>query len=178
MIYNHRAQGVPFVDRTQLAYTSVLELGSGTGVLAALLGPLSKSWTATDIFSLLPLIDKNIKRNWPAKTNAKVEVRELDWTWSRKELERNLPSSGEPWDLVVAVDCLYNEALVQPFVDTLDALPCRAVIVVSELRSSDVMQLFLERWLASGRWQIWRVGDGTNERGLLGDSQVVWVGWK
>ena len=161
-----------------MANASVLELGSGTGVLAALLGPLSKSWLATDIFSLLPLIDKNIKRNWPAKSSAKVEVRELDWTWSRKELERNFPGSKETWDLVIAVDCLYNEALVQPFVDTLDALPCRVVIVVSELRSSDVMQLFLERWLALGKWQIWRVGDGTNDRGLLGDSQVVWVGWK
>lgn len=168
----------PLIDLGQLANASVLELGSGTGILAALLGPLAASWTATDYEPLLPLISKNVKRNIGRHLNARVDVRELDWTWSRKQLERDASDGNLVPDMILAVDCLFNESLVQPFVDTLDALACKVVIVVSELRSPDVLQLFLEQWLSLNTWHIWRAGNGKSEEGILGDSRVVWVGWK
>ena len=177
LILGQRGQDSPFIDTSHLADASVLELGAGTGILATLLGPLCKSWIATDIEALLPLISKNITRNCPTK-GASIEARELDWTWSRKQLEQNYPNDQTIWDVVIAVDCLYNETLVQPFVDTLEKLPCRAVVVVVELRSPDVLRVFLDRWLALGGWQIWRVVDATGESGILGDNQAVWVGWK
>ncbi len=60
-------------------------------------------------------------------------------------MKRETPDSeGEgKYDLVLAVDCIYNENLVQPLVDTLHAYCPRGgktiVWVVVELRSSDVV---------------------------------------
>lgn len=68
---------------------------------------------------------------------------------SRSSTSRHEPGSengagnGGQYDLVLAVDCIYNENLVQPLVDTL-AKYCQPggrtiVWVVVELRSSDVV---------------------------------------
>lgn len=48
----------------------------------------------------------------------------------------------EEYDLVVAVDCIYNEALIPPFVSTLEYHTTKGktiALVVCELRSSDVV---------------------------------------
>lgn len=49
------------------------------------------------------------------------------------------------YDLILAVDCIYNESLVGPLVDTIaEYAACGAVVwVVVELRSSDVVSSFL-----------------------------------
>lgn len=178
LVHSQGESDALFIDRAHLATASVLELGSGTGVLAALLGPMAGSWTATDYQPLLLLISKNVRRNCEGISGAKIDVRELDWTWSQKQIEQNFATPADTWDIVLAVDCLFNESLVKPFVDTLNALPSKAVVIVSELRSEDVLRLFLESWLALGKWQIWRASNGSDEAGLLGDSRVVWVGWR
>jgi hypothetical protein len=92
---------------------------------------------------------------------------------------------------LLAVDTLYNTALVLPFIATLEelALPpspsseffeagtmggfgATLTLVVCELRDEEVLRTFLEGWLALGGWEIWRVG-GNVEGGLNTD-----VGWK
>lgn len=167
----------------------ILELGAGTGVLSTLLAPLVDSWTATDMAELLPLIQKNHKVNIARLSSAKVEVQELDWTWTPQQFQKNAKTiASQHYDLVFAVDCLYNEALVQPFVDTINRIKSTYVVVVSELRSVDVMQLFLERWLASGPWTIHRPARASNsdlvasediaQPGLLGHQYIIWAGWK
>lgn len=171
-----------------LANADVLELGGGTGVLSTLLAPCVKSWTVTDISELLPLIQKNHHKNNKRIANANVQFAELDWTWTTQQFQKNAKQiANHRYDLVFAVDCLYNEALVQPFVNSLNRLNCKYVLVVSELRSAQVMQLFLETWLASGLWTVYRpAAPGTrdlgredeSEAGLLGRRHVIWVGWK
>lgn len=65
---------------------------------------------------------------------------QLDWTTVSEQRAAGRASVPQA-DLVLAVDCLYNEHLVRPLVDTL-ATACKAgavAYVVVELRSSDVV---------------------------------------
>lgn len=80
------------------------------------------------------------------------------------------------WDIVFAVDCIYNPSLLSALVDTIDAVSTAGrtwVLVVAELRQEDVLREFLDLWLKhSGRWEITRV------EGLLDVHFVVWAGRK
>lgn len=127
----------------------MLELGAGTGVLAVLLHQLFLSWTASDQYDHLKLIARNVKQNGDPKN---VHVEEIDWMdihakWIKAQTTPKgaMPSRdglGKEYDLIVAVDCIYNEALVPPFLSTLEcyATPGKTVaLVVCELRSADVV---------------------------------------
>lgn len=202
----------PFLDTSSLAAARVLELGSGTGALSVLLSHLVRSWTATDISALLPLIRKNLSRNADvmqslstsrvpgsrerAEPPASVDIEELDWTWPPRQIQKAIPSTrreesndgeggnGPAFDLLLAVDCLFNESLVKPFVNVLKNVAAELVVVVSELRSPDVLRLFLEEWLKSGEWTVWRAcresdsAGGVENVALLARNMVVWVGWR
>lgn len=65
---------------------------------------------------------------------------QLDWTHVSAQREKGKAVVPKA-DLVLAVDCLYNEHLVRPFVDTLAAACSDGAIafIVVELRSSDVV---------------------------------------
>ena len=68
-----------------------------------------------------------------------------DDTAGNTNLRQEENSLREGYDLVVAVDCIYNENLVRPLVDTLAQYCPRGgktlVWVVVELRSSDVVSV-------------------------------------
>lgn len=88
--------------------------------------------------------------------------------------------SSDPvaWDLVFAIDCIYNPSLLPALVTTIDAVSTAGrtwVVVVAELRQEDVPREFLDLWLkqdSSGKWRITRL------EGLLDAHFVVWVGLK
>lgn len=78
-----------------------------------------------------------------------LEVKEIDWvdvSSQRKEAKEShcrTEDEGEEYDMILAVDCIYNESLLKPLVDTF-ATYCSGggktmVWVVVELRSSDVV---------------------------------------
>jgi hypothetical protein len=84
-------------------------------------------------------------------TTAKVHLEEQDWveisdSMKRRESMGSAHAASHPcqtYDLILAVDCIYNEYLVRPFIDTLSYY-CQpgsstVVLVVVELRSSDVV---------------------------------------
>lgn len=132
----------------------VLELGSGTGVLAVLLHALVSQWTASDQFDNLKLIQRNVRQNGVATEGVvgQVEVEEVDWVACERDMDAGKTGgtlTGEEgrasdYDLVLAVDCIYNEALTRPLARTLTryTTPGRtACLVVAELRSSDVVSL-------------------------------------
>lgn len=86
---------------------------------------------------------------------ANVRLEEIDWVAISEQHKRHSSSIQQrnteksPYDLVLAVDCIYNEHLVQPLVDTL-AHYCppggRTVVwVVVELRSADVVSCVASR---------------------------------
>ncbi|TRM65375.1 putative methyltransferase-domain-containing protein [Schizophyllum amplum] len=187
---------------------TVLELGAGTGLLPLLLAPLVDHYTATDIPALTPLISKNVQLNSPNRKLCNVTVEALDWeelhrtSASRRQLftyndGRIATEDSAVPDVILAVDCIYNPSLVGPLVSTINhfAAPDKTVVVVvSELRSEEVMRDFLEAWLRantvpssdqdpqeqtnaiSTRWEIWRAGDGADGSGLLGVPYVTWIG--
>lgn len=151
------------------------------------LSPLVGKYTASDIQALVPLIQKNITINfegWPTlppqKPGANVSIEALDWivlqSTSLALRSKLYDTQKDPIDLLLAVDCLYHPSLIPPFVETIDYLttPDRtAVLVVSELRSEDVLREFLETWMQKSSWTIYRIPSR-----LLGKRYVAWVGCK
>ena len=227
---------------SHLRDATVLELGAGTGVLAALLGPFAGRYVATDLPELIHLIRRNIgraemttvgdhsvrahkphhgkekghhhtpspkgrhkaaesPRSSPKPTittsTSTVIAAPLDWddvasTTPRSTARRRTIAHLDPFlhrttddspqthiDILLAVDTLYNTALIPSFLAVLDELasppsPPQAssdrgnatlVVVACELRDEDVLRTFLQEWLDLGSsseygWVIWRVGGG------------------
>ncbi len=125
------------------------------------MGGLFRSWTATDRLDNLRLVERNIRLNGTLRTT----TAELDWEslprrWAggagHYQTASTAQSRGDGHDrdaragdrdshcpgLILAVDCLYNEALVAPFVRTLELCASgeTTVLVLVELRSSDVVR--------------------------------------
>lgn len=150
---HHFPPASPLLDATRLASARVLELGAGTGVLAALMAPLCGDYVATDRAENLRLVQRNVSANAPkagsssSSSSKAATVAPLDWAEVAAEAGRKAKSGARyvppesDTDLVIAVDCIYNESLVAPLVDTLAALCARGALawVVVELRSSDVV---------------------------------------
>ncbi|KAF9219757.1 hypothetical protein BS17DRAFT_882714 [Gyrodon lividus] len=192
----------PIFDREKLAGCNCLELGSGTGLLGIAFAPLVRAYTVTDIRALLPLIRKNISLNSSGWHDGNIgllggskfdlAVEELDWTTLMslpsgtararycpvpKVTLTSEPESDNEWDLVLAVDCIYNPSLIPALVDTIDAVSTAGrtwVLVVAELRQEDVVREFLDLWSkhAGGSWRITRV------EGILDLHFAVWAGQK
>jgi hypothetical protein len=157
------------LNSSTLSQARILELGSGTGLLAILLNSLCKSYTASDQFDNLKLIQRNLEINGvavPQHTRrdgdykgaaggGEAEIEEVDWVAISHERARRGTSASKKapteelngregdYDLILAVDCIYNESLVVPLVDTFAEYAGRGkptlVWVVIELRSSDVV---------------------------------------
>ncbi|KAF8141971.1 hypothetical protein EV363DRAFT_1468715 [Boletus edulis] len=187
---------LPVFKPDRLAESHCLELGAGTGLLGVALAPLVRTYTVTDVRPLLSLIQKNISLNssgWHGSLS-NVTIEELDWlalaslpsTIARARYcpvpkinsTSKLESSDRvAWDLVFAVDCIYNPSLLPALVDTIDAVSTAGrtwALVVAELRQEDVLREFVDLWLkqASGKWEITRID------GLLDMHFVVWAGRK
>ncbi|KAE8871157.1 hypothetical protein PTNB73_02616 [Pyrenophora teres f. teres] len=179
--------------------STILELGAGvSGIVALSLAPRVHRYTATDQAYVLKLLRQNIAENldtvFPAP-NARargtarrmvvVVVVELDW-------ETDAVSNLTPVDLVIACDCIYNEALIEPLNSTCAAL-CKLrennnnndkeegdqkptlCLIAQQLRSPDVF----EAWLTSfhAKFWVWRVPDELLSEGLReGSGFVVHVG--
>ncbi|KAF8552735.1 hypothetical protein OG21DRAFT_1465295 [Imleria badia] len=182
----------PVFNSSRLAESHCLELGAGTGLLGLALAPIVRTYTITDIRPLLPLIRKNVSLNSPGwrdgslgDSKPNITIEELDWlalaslTSSTARARYCPPESTDlvAWDVVFAVDCIYNPSLLPALVDTIDAVSTAGrtwVLVVAELRQEDVLREFLDLWLkqASRKWEITRV------EGLLDVHFVVWAGRK
>lgn len=181
--------------------STVVELGTGvSGIVALSLGPQIKKYIATDQDYVLKLLKQNITENNHAGTtqprsnkgkstkskskgllqsNAKsnFEVLPLDW-------ETDVPSLPvtNGVDAVIACDCIYNEALIEPLVTTCADI-CRlrreggdtVCIVAQQLRSPDVFEAWLTAFYKLFR--VWRVPDELLTEALReGSGFVVHVG--
>ncbi|EGG06143.1 uncharacterized protein MELLADRAFT_63443 [Melampsora larici-populina 98AG31] len=184
----------------------ILELGSGTGALAVLCNKMfpsdsQSSWTVSDQSSLLSTISRNLTLNKLTHVNefqhpSQYQVEEIDWLeiekdWMKINLKPDLDEIQSSYDLILAIDCLYNESLILPFLHTLDHIAkpqssdgrsATLVLIVSQLRSEEVMRLFVESWIKLPFWKIFRVDlDGLRsdlKLDLSHPKYVVWFGWK
>lgn len=156
----------------------VLELGAGiSGLIALALAPKVKRYLATDQEYVLKILRENVGQNYHPKRqstrkkgNAEsraggtstIEVMGLDWETS--SVSSLYTQTTSHITAVIAADCIYNEALIQPLVETCHDV-CKLApegrptlcIIAQQLRSPDVF----EQWLKSfhGRFRVWRVPD-------------------
>ncbi|KAK3110024.1 Ribosomal protein lysine methyltransferase [Teratosphaeriaceae sp. CCFEE 6253] len=176
--------------------STVLELGAGTsGILAAVLASKVHRVVATDQQHVLKLLRINLDANAPtplkaprrkvqtagreAQANGSVSTLALDWELDdvTKQLRSNGLGAGV--DLVLACDCIFNYALIEPFVQAChDACdigrrdnegrvedgPQTLCLVAQQLRQSEVF----EQWLAAhlALFRVWRVPSELLNEGL------------
>lgn len=131
---------------------------------------------------------------WPTtpapSTNTNIRVLPLDWELNTcEDLPRILSSSwsdseievGFRLDAVIACDCIYNEALIDPFVCTCVNL-CKLgtakagnhpayCVIAQQLRSPDVFQAWLSAMLC--QFHVWRLTDVALPRELSEGSGFV-----
>lgn len=163
----------------------VLELGAGiAGIVPALLATLVGRYIATDQAYALKLLRENVDANSVTQVGAhaqkaarrvkveaasNIDVLALDWEIDDVESLLKSNGAGDGIDLVVACDCIYNYALIEPFVQTcVDVCRLRkgedgvlseptVCVVAQQLRQPDVF----EEWLGEfgKHFQVWRLPD-------------------
>ena len=164
------------------AESSVLELGSGiAGIVPLTLAPLVQQYIATDQVYALKLLKENIDSNTgttkqngaknkkPLKkaspaTSSTIQVLSLDWETDDVDSFLKSSNAAEGVDLVIACDCIYNYALIKPFVQTCVDI-CRArtsgrptvCVIAQQLRQPDVFEEWLEEF--HKHFRAWRLPD-------------------
>ncbi|KAJ4389784.1 Ribosomal protein lysine methyltransferase [Gnomoniopsis smithogilvyi] len=191
------------------ATSTVLELGCGVSALVGLAtGPLVKRYVLTDQSYVAKLVELNIAQNQrvrapppsasrrnkankggTAASSANVEFQSLDW-------ETDTPHATTLCtpDVVVACDCIYNDALIPPLVQTsVEAcrlkfgsaendkvageedlsgrMPC-VCVVAQQLRDPEIFEAWLKEFMAKG-FKVWRVPDTELPQGLRESSGFV-----
>ncbi|KAL2754402.1 hypothetical protein ACRALDRAFT_1070203 [Sodiomyces alcalophilus JCM 7366] len=201
---------------------SILELGCGISALTALAAaPRVQRYVLTDQPYVSKLVHMNLDENRPSpfssssgrrrKTKGsgsapaakgqgqraggggEIHFVPLDWELDQVTPALTCSPDTRSFDAVVACDCVYNEALVGPFVQTCadacrlrlgeteedqagetSAEPC-VCIVAQQLRAPEVFEAWLKAFHA--RFRVWRVPDSMLTEGLrLGSGFVVHVG--
>nr|AET79186.1 hypothetical protein [Claviceps purpurea] len=185
--------------------STVLELGCGISPLNALaIAPRIANYVLSDQNYVQKLLSQNILANQSSSTAPSASrgsnkrrlgktvtppppqnmiFRALDWEQDQVSPELAEPASSY-FDAVVATDCVYNYALVDPFVQTCvdvcalkngddEVRPC-VCIVGQQLRNHEVFRAWLGAFM--GRFRVWRLrGDVLPGLGAA-DGFVVHVG--
>ncbi|KAJ2340027.1 hypothetical protein GGH91_004301, partial [Coemansia sp. RSA 2671] len=129
-----------------LSGKTVLELGSGTGIVGIALGRLHPQCQVilTDKKELIPLLSRNIELN-SAMSNTRAQC--LDWT---------LPTALDVVpDLIVVSDGIWDKDLHQPLAETLARLAGSEtrVLLAYETRKFDEEAEFIAKWSQTFRFR-------------------------
>ncbi|KAK4499098.1 hypothetical protein PRZ48_009610 [Zasmidium cellare] len=183
------------------AGSAVLELGAGvSGFLPCVISPKVRKVAVTDQPYVLKAIQENVVANIrPVKPNLKtkakgtsveplshtnVDVFALDW--ENDDVGGTLSSHGLPQgiDLVLACDCIFNYALIDPLVSTcVDICKLRSgdrqeeettgtvCVIAQQLRQPEVFEQWLETFLRS--FHAWRIPDELLTEDLKSESGFV-----
>ena len=156
----------------------IVELGCGTtGLIGIIMAPLVTSYLLTDQAYVTKTLSENINENTisihrqsrrkrnTTKDLPKARFVPLDWETDKAAgLLQEIPR-GKAIDLVVACDCVYNEHLIRPLVETM-ADVCRLTssehhptyaLIAQQLRSDKVFEQFLEALMIT--FTVWRIPD-------------------
>lgn len=188
--------------------STVLELGCGiSGIVAISLSSRVGKYIATDQEYVFKWLKPNIQNNTPrpkgsdkVKRHGKVPeinsmsnnilIMALDWESSSvsdlpKMIETNSADNAPSINAVIACDCIYNEALIEPIVRTcaeICQLPnasslgkATVCVIAQQLRSDAVFEAWLSAFYKVFR--VWRVPDNLLIEGLReGSGFVIHVG--
>ncbi|KKA31242.1 hypothetical protein TD95_002748 [Thielaviopsis punctulata] len=151
--------------------THVLELGCGAGGvlgLAMCRARRVRRYVFSDQAYVARLLRRNVEENAPCGERGLGFVT-LDWEETRVVPAMTGTEGVRSFDVVVACDCVYNDALVGPFVETcVDVCRLRSddsekdkkptlCIVAQQLRDSDVFEAWMNEFHKA--FQVWRVPD-------------------
>ena len=207
-------ENVLFQTSTATHDSTVLELGCGvSGILASACAPKIHRYIATDQEYVFKLLKQNLESNsvQASKTtvNAKpssrrkaplvrserstdtgnIDILALDWeTSDLLSLPGILSRSNNgscSIDVILACDCIYNEALVEPFVQACadicrlpDQRSCSSLktkptvcVIAQQLRSHTVFEAWLTAFTRV--FSVWRVPDEMLTEGLKVDQGFV-----
>jgi hypothetical protein len=180
-----------------------LELGCGvSGIIGLTLGPQISNYILTDQQYVSKLLNQNLDENRPDNrtTTSKsrnfkgkkhtpgpttdIRFQTLDWETDEVTLSLSRSGSHTGFEVVIACDCIYNDNLIKPLVQTcIDACKLRQiddaageveqtiVIVGQQLRSDEVLESWLKEFHKSFR--TWRMPDEYLVDGLKADSGFV-----
>ncbi|EME79020.1 uncharacterized protein MYCFIDRAFT_143274 [Pseudocercospora fijiensis CIRAD86] len=163
------------------ADTITLELGCGiAGLIPGVLNGRVRRVVSTDQAYVLKTLKENLVANEKgnrakrhASPSSQIDVFPLDWEKDdiRSVMRENGLASGV--DVVFACDCIYNYALLEPFVQTCkDMCSLRtsstAVVIVQQLRQPEVFEQWLTKFQKSFR--TWRIPGELLSSGLKDDT--------
>lgn len=192
--------------------STVIELGCGISpIVGLLLAPRISRYVLTDQPYVARLVEQNLEANKdmlqgpgratsrrrsrptrapeqkPAAGTGRIGFVPVDW--ERDEVTPTLAGAvpARSFDAVIACDCIYNEALIDPLVQTCadacrlraddgsgsgsgEANPC-VCIVAQQLRDHDVFEGWLVRFAES--FDVWRVPDSCLPEALRSNSGFV-----
>ncbi|KAI0888875.1 uncharacterized protein GGS22DRAFT_184451 [Annulohypoxylon maeteangense] len=171
--------------------SNVLELGCGiSGLVGLVLSPLLSRYTLTDQSYVARLVEKNIDENRhlqnPSKPStssqkrkgkssviqSKADLRFLPLDWELDEVASSLTgddNKAQSFDVVIACDCIYNDTLIQPLVQTCaDVCELRSAdknatdkpavcLVAQQLRDPEIFEGWIKEF--SRYFRVWRVPD-------------------
>ncbi|MCO5573467.1 hypothetical protein L7F22_027238 [Adiantum nelumboides] len=198
----------PFlISPSFLQRARILELGSGTGILPAMIlshNVLSDSikstlhWIASDQDQIVPLLRRNVEGL--SNGNMIASATSIDWLEASKIYKKGTSSSMQAYlkgtlntwstgeesiqwpDIIFATDCIFNPHLFDAFLDTLSLFtePKKTLVyVICELRQADMMQDFLQAWLDHlGSWTMHTIESSEVLGPHLSKGSVVWVAWR
>ncbi|KAK0620297.1 hypothetical protein B0T14DRAFT_431553 [Immersiella caudata] len=189
------------------APSHAIELGCGISTLVGLLlAPRIASVVLTDQAYVAKLVEKNIAENQPSpvtkkgrpsasskskahapgshqKSEDRIHFTPLDWETDTPTSALTLSDSARSFDAVVACDCIYNEALIGPFVSACaDVCRLRGVeadpvleptvcVIAQQLRDPEIFEAWLIRFTES--FHTYRVPDEILLDGLQSNSGFV-----
>lgn len=185
------------------SHSTVVELGCGiSGIIGLCLGPLVESYVLTDQDYVMKLLSRNLAENQQVRSRSKgrksavkpkkensdqslkasnVMAKSLDW--EQDEVTSSLTGSDSKgsFDVVIACDCIYNDALIKPLMETcVDACKLRQAdgldkptvcLVAQQLRSAEVFEAWLKEFHKA--FSVWRIPDEELIERLRSDSGFV-----
>ncbi|KAG9492214.1 protein-lysine methyltransferase METTL21E-like [Eleutherodactylus coqui] len=98
---------------------SIIEIGSGTGLVAVVASLLGAQVVATDLQELIGNLQYNVLCNTKRKSKHIPQVKELLWG---SNLEKSFPKSSLNFDYILAADVVYNHPYLEELLETFDHL--------------------------------------------------------
>eukprot|EP00906_Rhabdomonas_costata_P000641 RCo000822 len=116
-----------------------VELGCGLGLAGIVLGMLGARVTLTDLEYVLPLVVQNLEENVPELVSSGM-LDAAPYSWGTTEQTPLQP----PYDHILLADCIYDEELIAPLLQSLRFLcaPDSTVWVCFEWRLCEAIPTF------------------------------------
>ncbi len=181
----------------------MLELGCGvSGLVGLAVAPTVQRYVLTDQRYVARLVEKNIGENTdraspkapnpaPQKRKGKpligrprfnLRFTPLDWEQDEVSTRLTGDEATKSFDAVLACDCIYNEALIQPLVQTcvdvcrlrdsdINAGEPTVCIVAQQLRDPDILESWMKEFYRYFR--TWRIPGGALSEALRSDPGFV-----